>query len=178
MNDALHLSQLNQVLFHGNKIYRHRLLCINYTSYDLQRDFDVINPRTPKRDIMMLSHLEAGEHSFCYAQVLGIFHTNIMYVGPGSRDFPLRHIKFLWVQWFEILQDHSTTLGWNQHSLDRVRFLPMAEEDAFRFVHPADVLRGCHIVSLFTDGRLHPDGVAMSRCAGNADDWKCYYINQ
>jgi hypothetical protein len=49
MDDTiLCLLQLNHVLFNGNKIYRHRLLRINYTTYDLQREFDTINPHTDK----------------------------------------------------------------------------------------------------------------------------------
>ncbi|KAG6373136.1 hypothetical protein JVT61DRAFT_6744 [Boletus reticuloceps] len=53
----------------------------------------------------------------------------------------------------------------------------MADEDACSSVDPANVLRGCHIIPLFADGCLHPDGVAMSRCAGDSGDWKYYYIN-
>lgn len=175
---ALHLSQLNHVLFNGNKIFRHRLLRINYTTYDLQREFDAVNPGTDKRDIMMLSGQDCNHHPFCYARVLGVFHANVIYVGPGSKNFRSQRIEFLWVRWFEILQDRSATLGWDQHSLDRVKFLPMAHEDAFGFVNPADVLRACHAIPSFADGQLHPDGVAMSKCAGDSDDWKCYYINR
>ena len=178
-NDVLRqdrLLQLNHVLFKGNRIYQHRLLCINYTTYDLQRDFDSINPRTDHRDIMLLSNSDANAHPFSYARVLGIFHANTMYTGPGSRDFQSRRIKFLWVRWFEVLQDHIS--GWEQHALDMVRFLPMADTDAFGFVDPADVLRGCHIIPSFADGPLHLDGIARSRCAGDSDDWKRYYVNR
>ena len=63
--------------------------------------------------------------------------------------------------------------AWEQHTLDTIRFLPMADKGAFGFVDPTDVLRGCHIIPSFADGRLHPDNVAMSRCAGDSDDWKC-----
>ena len=67
---------------------------------------------------------------------------------------------------------------WEHDVLDTVKFLPMADQDAFGFVDPADVLRGCHIIPSFTDGQLHPDGVAMSHCAGDSDDWKRYYVNR
>lgn len=176
-SDAINPSQLNHVLFHGNKIYRHRLLRINYTTYDLQRESDIVNPRTDKRYIMMLSNLDDSNHPFCYARVLGVFHANILYTGPGSRDFRSRRVEFLWVQWFEILQDRSASLGWDQHSLDVVRFRPMTDEDTFGFVNPTDVLRACHVIPSFADGRPHPDGVVTSRCAGDSD-WKFYYINR
>ena len=168
------LSQLNHVLFKGNKIYRHRLLRINYTTYDLQREFDSINPRTDHRDIMLLANSHGDGHPFSYARVLGIFHANIVYTGPGSKDFQSRRIEFLWVRWFDVMQNCS---AWEQHALDTVRFVPMADEDAFGFVDPADVLRGCHVIPSFADGRLHPDGIVMSRGADGSDDWKQYYIN-
>ena len=142
-------SQLNHVLFKGDKIYRHRLLRVNYTTYDLRREFDSINPRTDHRDIMLLSSSD-GSHPFCYARVLGIFHANIIYTGPGSKDFQSRRIEFLWVRWFDVIQDHSSL--WEQQTLDTVRFLPMADSDAFGFVDPADVLRGCHVIPAFADG--------------------------
>ena len=179
LNDVLHqdsLLQLSHVLFKGNRIYRHRLLRINYTTYDLQRDFDSINPRTNHRDIMLLSDSDDNAHPFSYARVLGIFHANIIYTGPGSRDFQSRRIEFLWVRRFEVLQDNF--LAWEQHALDMVRFLPMADEDAFGFVDPTDVLRSCHIIPSFADGRLHLDRNARSRCAGDSDDWKRYYVNR
>ena len=90
-------SQLNHVLFKGDWIYRHRLLCVNYTTYDLQQEFDSINPCTDHRDIMLLSSSDGDCHPFCYAQVLGIFHANIIYTGPGTKDFQSRWIEFLWV---------------------------------------------------------------------------------
>ena len=171
-----HLLQLNYVLFKGNRIYRHRLLLINYPTYDLQRDFDSISTRTDHRDIMLLSNSGINTHPFCYARVLGIFHVNIIYTRPGSKDFQSRRIEFLWVRWFEVLQDHF--LPWGQHALDMVWFLPMADKHTFGFVDPANVLRSCHIIPSFADGRLHPDGIAMSHCAGDADDWRRYYINR
>ena len=168
-------SQLNHILFKGDKVYRHRLLRVNYTTYDLRQEFDSINPRTDHRDIMLLSGSD-GSHPFCYARVLGIFHANIIYTGPGSKDFRSRQIEFLWVRWFEVIQDHSSL--WEQQTLDTVRFLLMTDKDAFGFVDPANVLRGCHVIPAFADGRLHPDGAALSSWAGDSDDWKQYYINQ
>ncbi|KAN0077360.1 hypothetical protein V8E55_011215 [Tylopilus felleus] len=162
-DDALQLTQLNHILFSRNKVYCHRILCINYTTYDLQCDFDTVNPRTNNWDIMLLSNSDGNNHLFCYAWVLGIFHMNI---------------EFLWVQWFEVLQGRTATFRWEQLTLNRVKFLPMTDEDAFVFVDPTDVLRACHIIPSFADGPLHSNGVAMSRCASDADDWKCYYVNQ
>ena len=87
-------------------------------------------------------------HLFLYAQVLGIYHANIICVGPEMLDYNPRQLQFLWVRWFqqpEIIENHNTT-GWNAYHLDQLSFPPMAGEDAFGFVDPADVLCGCHII--------------------------------
>ena len=54
----------------------------------------------------------------------------------------------------------------------------MADEDAFGFVDPGDVLRGCHIIPAFQSGKVHSDGVALSRTAGDSQDWCCYGVNR
>ena len=50
-----HLSMLGHVIFKGNCIYWHPLLQINYTTYDLRRETDSVNPRTDHWDIMLLT---------------------------------------------------------------------------------------------------------------------------
>lgn len=172
-------AKLTGVVFKSNRIYRHRLLRVNYTGYDLRRESDAVNPRTDKCDIMLLSQsgLDGSTpHPFCYARVLGIFHANIIYTGPGSKDYQSRRIEFLWVRWFEVLEDRPS--GWQNLAFDTARFVPMAEGDAFGFVDPADVLRACHLIPSFADGMLHSDGIAASSCARDSDDWKRYYINR
>ena len=39
----------------------------------------------------------------------------------------------------------------------------MHRTDAFGFVDPADVLRSCHLIPAFADGRQHLDGATVSR---------------
>ena len=115
------LSQLKHILFKGDRIYFHRLLRINYTTYDLQCEFDSINPCTDNPDIMLLSNIDSGDHHpFSYARVLGIFHANVIYTGPGSKDFQSHCVEFLWVWWFEVLQDCSSM--WEHDVLNTVRF--------------------------------------------------------
>jgi len=45
----------NHVLLKGNRFYSHSLLRINFTTYDLRRETDTVNPRTDHRNIMLLS---------------------------------------------------------------------------------------------------------------------------
>lgn len=142
----------------------------------LRRETEAINPRTDHRDVMLLTRADGtGSHPFCYARVLAIYHANVVYTGPECLDYQPRQLEFLWVQWFELL-DHPA--GWEHHALDKGRFVAMDRADAFGFVDPADVLRCCHLIPLFADGRLHPDGVAVSRNARDSEDWKYYYINR
>jgi hypothetical protein len=49
------LSILNQVLFKSNCMYHHALFRVNYTTYDLCREKDTINPSTNHRDVMLLA---------------------------------------------------------------------------------------------------------------------------
>jgi hypothetical protein len=172
--DMDHLSTLNQVVFKGNRIYRHRIFRVNYTTYDVRRAQDTINPRTNHRDIMLLAPLEST-HPFLYARVLGIFHANIIYTGPGVKDYLSRCLEFLWVRWFKLV---DVPAGWDHAVLDSLRFIPMSQDDAYGFVNPADVIRGCHLIPVFASGRMHLDGVSVSRNARDGADWKYYYVNR
>ena len=165
------LNQLNHVILKGNRIFRHFLLQINYTTYDVRRNQDVINPNTNHKDVILLSR--STEHPFSYARVLGIFHANVIYAGPGSRDYQARQMEFLWVRWFELTKPAKDGL-----TLDTLRFLPMVNPDAFGFVDPADVLHRCHLIPAFERGPLHPDRTAMSHIARDGGDWREYYVNR
>jgi hypothetical protein len=136
------LPERNFLFFKNNSIYKHRLVKFNYTTYDVQRAQDVINPYTQHRDIMLLDqpddNQEDSKHPFSYVRVIGIFHANVVYTGPGMLDYKPWRLDFLWVQWFEY--SSSKSVSWTDCSLDSVYFLPVASEHAFGFVDPRDVL--------------------------------------
>ena len=166
---------ITPVIFKGNRIYRHNILRINYTTYDMRRETDVINPRTQHCDILLLAR-DGSNHQFCYARVLAIFHANIIYTGSGSKDFLPCRIEFLWVRWLELV---DASAAWGACLLDKVRFVPMNQADsAFGFVDPGDVLRSCHLVPAFATGKLHTDGMVFSRNARDSEGWKQYYANR
>jgi hypothetical protein len=131
---------------------------------------------------MLLASHEDGSasssvaHHFLYARVLGAYHANVIYTGPGMRDYNARRFDFLWVQWFEIIDPASS--GWYNSTLDTVRFPPMHHDDSFGFVDPKDVLRGCHILPAFAKGKRHTNGVGVSRCAKDGKDYKFYYVGR
>jgi hypothetical protein len=127
---------------------------------------------------MLLSSHESGspKHQYIYAHVLGIFHVNVIYARPGMRDYQARRMDFLWVRWFEGVDDISVSQSWVDTRLDRLRFPPMSDNEAFGFIDPAHVLRGCHIIPRFAIGLCHAEGVGISECAGNDKDWHHYYV--
>jgi hypothetical protein len=157
---------------------------INYTRYDVRRDEDVIHIGTSRHcNIMMLnprytpgSSVPGDSHPFCYARVLGIFHANVMYVGAGNTDYRPRRLEVLWVRWYKLESGYAT---WSARKLDRVSFLPVTDENAFGFLDPSDVLRGCHIIPAFRQGRVWEDGEpGLSYWANDVVDWKSYFISR
>jgi len=164
--DTEGLSTLNQVVFQRDRIYQHHILRVNYTTYDVRRAQDTINPRTDHRDVMLLSPLESS-HPFLYARVLGIFHANIIYTGQGVKDYLPRRMEFLWVRWFDLV---DVPAGWEHTTLDRLRFVPITQDDAYGFVDPTNVIRGCHLILAFSSARIHPDGIPVSRNARDEGD--------
>ena len=129
----------NDVLFKANQFYSHALLHINYTTYDLRHENNSINPHTNHCNILLLAQNDGPEfaafHPFRYAHVLGIYHANVILTGPESRDYQARHLEFLWVWWFELLE-LSPVAGFKECSLNNGRFVPTDRTDAFGFVDP------------------------------------------
>jgi hypothetical protein len=168
-----------KVFLKHNRIYAHRTMCINFTTYDVRRTDDVINTHGPRNNIMLLNHdmysTSEPDHPFLYAKVLGIFHANITYHGEGNRDCHPRRIEFVWVRWYELDKVGS----WKPQRLDRVCFPSVLDEDSFGFIDPADILRGCHIVPVFNIGKALSEGApGRSGRAQDVDDWKSYYVNR
>jgi hypothetical protein len=169
------------VLFHKDRFYSHNIMRINYTTYDVRRSQDVINPSTSHCNVMVLAGSNDGgdstsDHPFRYARVLGVHHVNVVYAGPGMPDYQPRRLEFLWVRWYRTVDTlHS---GWDSRKLDRVQFPSMTDDDAFGFIDPANVLRSCHIVPAFARGRRHADGKGLSYFAQDSSDWVAYYVNR
>lgn len=169
------------ILFKNDRIYEHKLMRINYTTYNIRRSQDMVNASTPHRDVLVLADSSddpdsSSSHPFRYARVLGIYHANIVYVGPGMLNYQPHRLEFLWVRWYEAVETVCT--GWDVQRLDRIQFVSIADEGAFGFINPSDVLRGCHIVPAFASGKRHTDGKGLSSCAHDASDWVTYYVNR
>jgi hypothetical protein len=123
----------------NNRLYRHQVLRINYTSYDNRRAQDTVNPLT-RPDIMMLSgENEEGNHAhpYWYARVLGIYHVRVLHTGEFSKSSQLQTMQFLHVRWFGHHVKHRS--GWKSRHLHRVSFID-GDSEPFGFVDPAHVI--------------------------------------
>jgi hypothetical protein len=173
-------SERDSVLFKNDRMYSHHLARFNYTTYDVRRAQDVVNPGTSHRDILLLANSSDThgdlDHPFLYARILGIYHVNVVYTGEGMLDYNARRVEFLWVRWFEY--DGSRSVRWDDFKLDSIRFPPVVTEGSFGFVDPNDVLRGCHVIPVFKRGKVHLDEIRISRLANDAHDWSRYYVNR
>lgn len=172
--------ELHHVHFKGERMYKHNLFRINFTAYDVRRRQDVINPRTPHCDILVLAAATADEdnifnHRYCYGRVIGIYHVNVVYTGSRALNYRSHHIEFLWVRWFHPLTLPKT---WKSCELDRLAFMPVHCDGAFGFVDPTHVLRACHILPRFSCGMVHSDGIGISCCAKDGLDYLEYYVNR
>jgi hypothetical protein len=172
------------VLIMMNTIYRHKVLCINYTTYDMPCTQDSLNPQVPRHgDIMLLSPENENEnedpHPYWYARILGIYHADICYTGPNStisRD-PQR-MEFLFVRWFG--RDLTPRPGWKEKCLFWLGFVPGNDETAFGFLDPAQVIRSVHLIPAFAWGHATKYLLERSIIARGMkepdDDWQLYYV--
>jgi len=91
---------------------------------------DIIKPETSCCNVMLLADYIASSnltklHHFLYGHVLGAYHANVIYTGPGMQDYEAHCFDFLWVRWYEVVDPGSS--GWSNSTLDSVRFPPLHE---------------------------------------------------
>ena len=96
---------------------------------------------------------------------------------PGMFNYEPMRFDFLWDRWFQVCINPASG-GWAASRLDRVSFPPMAQMDAFGFVNPEHVLRGCYLSPVFSDGKRHQDGRGLSKIAKDGQEWRAYYVNR
>ncbi|KAJ7189929.1 hypothetical protein GGX14DRAFT_607548 [Mycena pura] len=154
------------------KLYTHATMRLNYTTYDMRREQDSINPRT-RAAIMLPAQGDADPHPYWYAWVLGIFHVDVRL---RCQNKPFERLEFLWVRWLS--HDMSYRSGWEAKRLPRVAFMPHGDRETFGFLDPNDVLRGSHLIPAFHHGRtteLLPPSIAR-KPTENHEDWSYFYV--
>jgi len=144
------------------------------------RDFDTINPKTHPFVIVPSPETEKGAHPFWYAAVLGVFHADVQHAAEDSRDFRFNKMEFLWVRWLGVVPGHS--FGKRQAKLLKIGFVPDSDEFAFGFLDPSHIVRGCHLIPSFIDGKTQDllttdsQGESLGRVGTKGDDWANYYV--
>lgn len=175
-------TERRHVVIENNTIYRHKVLRVNYTTYDLRRGQDSLNPRVPGHADFMVLSPETEEnnnnpHPYWYGRILGIFHANIRHIGPQSHSQEPHRMEFLFVRWFGRDMTHP---GWKAKRLIRLGFVPGNDKTAFGFVDPAQVIRAVHLIPAFTWGHttkyLPSSPIARAGYPNKDEDWQLYYI--
>ncbi|RXW21632.1 hypothetical protein EST38_g4229 [Candolleomyces aberdarensis] len=168
------------VVIRDHRIYQHKLLKINYTTYDIRREQDVIHIETPQCNVMLLNSNFSvpGAHSlYLYSRVLGIYHANVSYIGvlpDGTRRYESFRLDIVWGQWYESL-NHP---GKEEFQLDRLRLSPVETPESLHFMDPADVLRGVHLIPQFSLGKADALPPKSRLVIPQESEWKAYYVNR
>ncbi|EJC99104.1 uncharacterized protein FOMMEDRAFT_94263, partial [Fomitiporia mediterranea MF3/22] len=80
-DEAFTTDKLYSLHIKNDKLFCLKVLHINYTTYNVRRAQDSLNPWT-HADIMLL--LDNTEHPYIYTQIIGLFHAEVSYMGPGA----------------------------------------------------------------------------------------------
>lgn len=183
---------LRNIYVHSERIYQHAIVQLNYTTYDCRRGQDTLNSSTTRRDLMCLRREDEPDSGadttvaapkFLYGHLLGVFHVNIVYTGPGMLDHRPRRFDILWVRWYEpLLPTVLDSTIWTTRRLGRLSLVPLSDPAACDFVDPSDVVRAAHIIPRFSTGKRYGDhdlqsGRLFSKWARDQDEWKEYFVN-
>jgi len=175
----------NTIHISGKQIYCCKTMRVNYMTYDVRRDGDIINPRTYP-DIMVQSP-ETGLHAqpYWYACVIGIFHTYVSstHLGVGRETSRPSRMDFLWVRWFGT-EPGTYCHGFHNAHLPKIGFVKSSDHYAFTFLDPAQVIRGVHLIPAFSEdpertSALLPVTKSVARILkpDEQDDWVNFYVN-
>jgi len=118
-------------------LYHHKVVHINYTTYDIRRAQDSLNPRT-HADLIVLALEDDEQNPFLYwfGQIVGVFHADILHTGPACKTSEIQQMDFLWVWWFG--RDKQYKSGFKVKQLHHIRFLDGPE--ALRFLDPKEII--------------------------------------
>ncbi|KAF8239970.1 hypothetical protein L208DRAFT_1556305, partial [Tricholoma matsutake] len=87
-------------------------------------------------------------------------------------------MEFLWVQWFGM--EPGYRWGFKTARLPKIGFVPDTDKGTFGFLDPSLVIRGCHLVPCFANGRtsglLHTSTLTAAHHPDESEDWANYYV--
>ena len=169
------------ICFNHGCIYKHKTARINFMTYDLRREQDLINPRTEHQDIMVLAHEDASceeYHPYWYAPVIRILYADVYHTGEKSTTDEPYKMDFLWVCWFGL--DESHWGGWKARQLHWIGFFNSEDKWAFGFLDPNEIIQAVHLIPAFTHGLI--DNLPSDSLAHHSEDeyyeeWKYHYVH-
>ncbi|KAJ8074151.1 hypothetical protein PM082_012443 [Marasmius tenuissimus] len=97
--------ELDSINIVGNELYEVKTMRINYTTYDVRRDSDLVNSGRENSFVMVNSPDAEDPHPFWYARVMGIFHAQVSLTRTRSNGQPWEErtpMEFLWVRWLGV----------------------------------------------------------------------------
>lgn len=166
-------------------LFQHKKIQLNYTTYDLRRDRDIINPSSITTDVMVIMMASDDDEKqmeyspFWYARVIGVFHAMVTW-GYSTKA---KRVNFVWVRWFG--RDADWRFGDDTARLEKIGFV--TEEDdtpAFGFIDPQSIVRAVHLIPDFNEGRVDNGLVSPTLARVNKhdcdydDDWAYFYVNK
>lgn len=164
----------SSVIIPNSTVYSVQTMQVHYTTYDMKREYDVVNPRT-HADVMVLSGENTPTHPYWYARVLGIYHMDTWLEGQTEKQ----HLEVLYVRWLAPLVSTDYQSGMRRARLPKVAFVEESDHDAFGFLNPGQVIRGAHLIPAFASGRGVSSlrrGTSFGRRNKEVDDWEEHYV--
>lgn len=174
-------SEEDRRLVHVRRLYQTQTVRVNYTTYDVRRDQDTINPQSHP-DIMVRSpDTDTDASPYWYARVLAIYHVDVISMHPRlTADVygEPQTLEVLLVRWFGIVPDQRA--GFKAGRLTKVGFVEEEDEYAFSFLDPQHIIRGCHLIPVFAEEKtqlLRTKGKTLARRRDELTEWSFYYVN-
>ncbi|KAJ7728797.1 hypothetical protein DFH07DRAFT_969711 [Mycena maculata] len=129
---------------------------------------------------MYLAPEDDETHPFSYAQIVGIFHADVVNTAPGANPKP-EALEFLWIRRYRL--DHTWRGGFKRKQLFHLEFLPDTDQNTFSFLNPDEVICGAHLIPAFASGTT--EELLSSGSIGHLprprltddQDWRYYYVN-
>ncbi|KIL64549.1 hypothetical protein M378DRAFT_39294, partial [Amanita muscaria Koide BX008] len=176
-------SERNHVIIKNNSIYTHKVIQVNYTTYDIRRAQDFSNLATGNSYFMVLgceNEARKDPHPYWYGRIIGNYHAEVIYTGAQSRSLEPQIMEFLWVRWLGRDPSDNYRDGWTTRQLPRIGFVSYEDEAAFGFLNPILILRGVHLIPCFSLGRTKDLLPKPSLCRlphEKDEDWDMFYVN-
>ncbi|KAJ7053674.1 hypothetical protein C8F01DRAFT_1329290 [Mycena amicta] len=85
------------LLIHDNRIYSTQMFRVNYTTYDVRRDQDVLNARN--LPFVMVRSPTPEAHLYWYAQILRVYNATVCRLDASGAMTGWKRMEFLFVRW-------------------------------------------------------------------------------